>query len=120
MPSVYLDATATGDGSAVFSGGNSVLYVSVEITTVGPLATLIEPSISDHLLRLGWFALGDAFDTGIGTLDYWREIVWCNFVNNLWTPLPSADNSGSTSGLASRIRWWFGPGTTAHIHVLGL
>ncbi len=120
MVSVYYDADVSGAGSAALSGGNQVIYVAVDVTAFGGNTTQIEPDVSDHHLRMGWWSLGDTFDAGEGSVAHWRDIQWINFTGNLWTPLPSADGATALTALASLIRWWFSPGTTAHLHVFGL
>ncbi len=117
---LYFDSSVSGSGAADLVGGQDVEFVSVDVTTVGPLASNIEPGVSDHWLRLGWFALGDHFDVGFGDVDHWRPIIWCNFDGNLWTPDPTANVGGaSMSLLARRVRWWFSSGTVAWLRVFG-
>lgn len=117
---VYLDADVTGVGQSGLAGGNSVIFISVDIGTTGSQSSRLEPDVADHFLRLGWFALGDSFDAGPGVADHWREIVWCNFTENLWTPTPDTVGGSPQTTLATLIRWWFGPGVSAHLHVFGL
>lgn len=117
---LYFDASVSGSGVADLVGGQDVEFVSVDITTLGPLSTVIEAGNPDHLLRMGWFSIGDHFDVGFGDVDHWREIVWVNFEQTLWTPLPTGIVGGSSlSVLARRVRWWFNAGTIAWLRVFG-
>jgi hypothetical protein len=121
MPSVYYDADVSGVGSASLSGGNQVLYVACDITTVGPRTSLIEPALSDHLLRMGWFSLGSTFDAGEGSATHWLDIQWINFLQTFWNPLPAqVASSVGLVAIADTIRWWFSDGTLAHLHVFGV
>lgn len=120
MPSIYFDSSVSDSGAADLVGGVDVWFVSVDITTLGSRVSQIEPGLSDHFLRIGWFSLGDHFDVGFGDVDHWREINWCNFLGNLWTPDPSGITGGSNHfTLATRVRWWFSPGTVAWLRVFG-
>ncbi len=119
MASVYYDADVSDDGIAALSGGVDVIYVAIDITALGGNTTQIEPTLTDHHLRMGWWSLGDTFDAGPGTAQHWRELNWINFDETLWTPTPSTVGGTAVTVTASLIRWWFSPGTTAHIHVFG-
>lgn len=119
MPSTYYDADVSGSGSAAFVAGATVIFVSVDITTIPPLARSIDDT--DKFLRAGWFSLGDSFNIGLGTFDYWRPVVYFDFEHMLWTPVPGGDLSLNTFSLpsASRVRWFVSPGGVAHLHVFG-
>ena len=118
MPSTYYDSNVSGSGSAVFTG-SSVIFVSADIVTM-PVGVRVLTD-SDELLRAGWWALGDNFNIGIGTFDYWQEKHFLDFVHNLWAPSPSQDpgNSLNFTATATRIRWQVGIGGLVHLHVLG-
>jgi hypothetical protein len=117
---LYFDGSVSDSGTADLVGGEDVQFVSVDVTTLGGRVSAIEPDNPDHLLRMGWFSLGDHFDVGFGDIDHWREIVWINFTGTLWTPAPSGIVGGSPlSVLARRVRWWFSPGTVAWLRVFG-
>jgi hypothetical protein len=113
----------SGQGSNVFGATAQVLFVAVDLGVLGDTVRLTEPLYSDHMLRAGWFSLGDNFDPGDGTTrDYWRSAIWCDFPQTLWTP--NATHSGSgldpLTVLATRIRWSLSPGTSGYLEVFAL
>jgi hypothetical protein len=112
---VEFDGDVSGSGSASWTTSN-ILFVSADLTTLG-----LDPrpaDDSDHVLRAGWWTLGDEFDIGLGTFEYWRPVVHVNFTHQLWTPDPSGIQFGNPLTLvASRIRWHFAPSVLAHLHV---
>jgi hypothetical protein len=116
MVSVPFDSDVSGDGTADWAT-IGVLFVSVDLTTLGPLPRPVDNT--DHVIRAGWFSLGDSFDVGLGTFDYWREPIYADFEHTLWTPNSTGDGGGALfTTVASRIRWHFADGVSAHIHVL--
>lgn len=115
MPFTAFDDDVSGSGSASWATAG-ILYVSVDITTLGPIPRVIDDD--DHFLRAGWFALGDQFDIGLGTFEYWDAPVHVDFEHYRWVPNPTGDVNGLLfTQLASRIRWYFAPGVAAHLHV---
>jgi hypothetical protein len=118
MPSTYYDADVSGSGSASWSSP-SVIFVSADIITPSPLATQLLDS--DEWLRQGWFALGDSFNIGLGTFDYWSSKIYIDFDHQLWTPDPSANFSANESFelTRTRIRWQIASGGLVHLHVFG-
>lgn len=115
MPFIAFDDDVSGSGSANWAS-TGVFYVSVDITTLGALPRQIDDI--DHFVRAGWFALGEQFDIGLGTFEYWAEPVHVDFEHFRWSPTPDLDASaGFMTKLASRIRWHFNAGVSAHIHV---
>lgn len=118
MPSTYFDSDVSGSGSASLSG-SSVIFVSADFITV-PLSArqLVD---ADEWLHGAWWCLGDNFDIGLGTFDYWQSKHYFDFDHNVWAPIPSQDpgNSLNFTSTATRIRWQIGTGGLAHIHVLG-
>jgi hypothetical protein len=118
MPSTYFDSDVSGSGSASL-GGNAVIFVSADILTVSPLARPLVDT--DEWIRAGWWALGDTFDIGLGTFDYWSDKHFFDFDHNVWSPQPSQDpgNSLNFTATATRIRWQIAPGGLSHLHVLG-
>jgi len=115
----YLDRDITGSGQDVLAGANLV-YLTIHVITLGPevrTPTLADP---DELLRFGWFSLGDNIDVGDGARDYWRDAVWINFLNTLWTPIPSTGGGGPLVLAATLLRWRLSLGSVAHVHVFGL
>ncbi len=118
MPSIYYDSDVSGSGSATLSG-SQIIFVSADIVTPSPAGTRLVDA--DEWLRQGWWVLGDSFDIGLGTFEYWHEKHFLNFDHNVYSPDPSTDN-GTTSFLtlvATRIRWQIAPFGLAHLHVLG-
>jgi len=111
---VAFDSDVSGDGIITYALSN-MLYCSIDITTPGPLPRPVDNS--DHVIRAGWISLGDSFDIGLGTFDYWRLPIYADFYHTLWTPIPSGDLGGTTFGLlSSRVRYHFADGVAAHIH----
>jgi hypothetical protein len=118
MPSTYYDSDVSGSGSASL-GGSAVIYVSADLITVPTLARgLVD---ADEWIRAGWWALGDNFDIGLGTFDYWGPKHFFDFEHNVWSPTPNQDpgNSLNFTTTATRIRWQIGPDGLAHLHVFG-
>jgi hypothetical protein len=116
---VYFDSDVSGSGSSALSGGSSVLYVATDMLALGGLVSAIEPDVSDHHLRIGWWSLGDTFDAGEGSVAHWRDIQWINFEQTLWTPVPTGGSGFSLTALATLVRWWLSPGSSVHLHVFG-
>lgn len=115
MAFTAFDDDVSDSGSASWATAG-VLFVSVDLTALGPLPRVVDDA--DHVLRAGWFALGDQFDIGLGTFEYWDAPKHVDLVHTRWTPIPTGDANGLfNTQLASRIRWHFAPGVTAHIHV---
>lgn len=118
MPFDYFDSDVSDSGSATLAG-SFVIFVSADLITVPPLARgLVDP---DEWIRAGWWAIGDSFDIGLGTFEYWREKHYLDFDHNVWSPDPSDEPNTSEyfTLRASRIRWQIGPGGLAHLHVFG-
>jgi hypothetical protein len=114
MPFTAFDDDVSGSGSASFSGAG-LFYVSVDVTTLGPIPRPVDDA--DHFIRAGWFSLGDEFDIGLGTFEYWGPVVYVDFEHFRWTPTPDYDTNGVFAlQFATRIRWHFAPGVEAHIH----
>jgi len=119
MPfSVYYDSNVSGSGSATLSG-SAVIFVSADIVTPSPLGTHLLDS--DEWLRQGWWALGDNFDIGLGTFDYWGEKHFLDFDHNLWSPSPAQSASAGfvLEDTRTRIRWQIASGGVVHLHVFG-
>lgn len=115
MPSIAFDDDVTESGTASWTAAG-VIYVSVDITNLGPLPRSIDDP--DHFIRAGWFSFGDEFDIGLGTFEYWGEPIYVDFEHFRWTPTPDYDANGVFNlKFASRIRWHFNGGVEAHLHV---
>lgn len=117
MPT-YLDSDIAGDGQDVFPS-NQVIYLVVHVTTLGDEARIPALTVPDQVLRFGWLALGDSLDVGDGARDYWREPLWINFLDTMWTPDPSTLAGSPLVLIASRIRWHLSVGAAAHLYVFG-
>lgn len=123
MAFVAFSGSVSGQGSNTFAATDQILFVAVHLSALGLDVRSPDLGITDHILRAGWFSLGDHFDNGSGTAyDYWRAPVWCDFPNTLWTPIPTHEGTGfaPTTLVASRIRWSFGPGTSGYLEVFAL
>jgi hypothetical protein len=115
MAFVAFDSDVSGSGSATWSAAG-ILFVSCDLTVLGENPRPVDDA--DHVVRAGWFTLGDSFDIGLGTFDYWDAPIYVDLVHTRWLPQPSGDQGGTFfTVLASRIRWHFAPGVTAHLHV---
>lgn len=117
MPA-YFDSDLSGDGQDVFPGGE-VLYLIVHVTDPGVEARQPSPLVADQYVRIGWLALGDNLSLIGGARDYWREPIWLNFLDTLWTPDPSSNTPNPLGLVATRIRWHLGVGAAAHCYVFG-
>jgi hypothetical protein len=123
MAFVAFAGAVSGTGSAAFAGPSQILFVAVDLDVLGLGVRLTDPLGSDHMLRAGFFALGDNFDNGSGTAhDYWDAPIWCDFPHQRWTPNPTHIGTGldPTTVIASRVRWSFGPGTSGFMEVFAL
>lgn len=120
MPSVLVDEIVSDEGSASWSGTAEVLFVAFDCTTIPNRAAPNPYGVADQITRIGWFALGDEFDIGDGTFEFWRDVNYFNFTRTLWTPDPSGIAGGSGLVItASRIRWFIFPGGEGHLYVFG-
>lgn len=117
---VLFDNDISGDGISDLVGSNHVLFWECHLTALGGDVRELEVTAPDHILRAGWVSLGDRFTIGTGPfLDRWRQPVQLNFLETLWTPIPSDSPGGSLSVLATRVRWHLSPGTLGHLFVFG-
>jgi hypothetical protein len=117
---VMLDRDIAGGGSDLLTGTSNLLFWTVHITNVGPEARPLEVAVPDHYLRLGWISLGDHFSEGTDPArDWWRQAVWLDFIDNLWTPPATGETTISFHVQATRIRWYLTPETTGHLYCFG-
>jgi hypothetical protein len=117
---VLFDGDISDAGAADLVGGSNIFFVTVHLTALGPLVSIPWSSDTDHILRAGFFSLGDHFDIGDSDVhDWWRAPIWIDFSDTLWTPLPTTDSSGPLTVVATRVRWSLSVGTTGHLHVFG-
>jgi len=117
MPT-YLDQDIAGDGTASLAGAE-VLYIIVHVSDLGDEARVPTPSVPDQVVRLGWVALGDTLDAIGGARSYWRDPIWLNWTDVLWTPVPSTEDPNALGCVASLLRWHLGIGAAAHVYVFG-
>ena len=118
MP-IYLDRDITGVGQDDLVGGNSVIYVQIHVTSVGDGARLVDFSVVDHYLRIGFLALGGNLLLSGSPVIGWRDPIWINFTDQLWTPIPSATGTTALTVVAEHVRWAMTGGGHAHITVYG-
>jgi hypothetical protein len=115
----YLDRDISGSGQDSLSGAH-VLYLVLHLTSLGPEVRQPTFADSDSIMRAGWFAFGDTLSVIGSARPYWREAVWINFEDVLWTPDPSTNGSQALDLVATLFRWHLGPGTAGHVYVYGL
>jgi len=120
---LYFESDISGAGQSALVGGVRVQTVGVRVITVGPSVRSVDwPAVTDHFLRLGWFAIGNNVITesdGIQRL-YWRPPQHINWVLNYFS-FESQFPADTTSNIrGSHIRWCLATGTTAHIVVNGV
>lgn len=110
----------SGDGSAALGFGN-VIYAVCHLSSVGGPVRELEQGSPDHILRAGWFAFGDTLNViGGVNLEYWRAPIWLDFVNTLFTPLPSGIHAGAALvELGTIVRWHVAIGCAGHLYVFG-
>jgi hypothetical protein len=96
-----------------------VIFVSADIVTPSPMGRILDDP--DEWLRQGWWSLGDEFDIGLGTFQYWSPKHYLDFDHNVWSCTPSQDPGVGLNftATATRIRWFVASGGVAHLHVLG-
>lgn len=118
---VYLDTTTAGDQVLGLVGGNQVIFVAIDLTTVDPSVSHPDSTASDHLLRAGWFTLGDSLILpGSAAADYWRDPMYFSFERLFWTPDPSTLSGAPGVMIASLIRVHFAFGCAGRVYVFGL
>ena len=123
MAFVAYHDTVTDSDVVAFAGASQVLFVAIRLVTLGDDVRRTEPLRTDHILRAGWVSLGDVFDiNGGGNDDYWREPIWADFPNTLWTPIVTNVGAGldPATVVASRVRYSFSPGTEAEVYIFAL
>lgn len=114
------DADIAGDGSAVLTGSN-VFFLVCHLTATGGPVRELEQGSPDHILRAGWLSLGDQLNVIGGVdLEYWRAPIWLDFIDTLWTPVPSGIHAGAAlTLLATRVRWHLAIGCAGHLYIFG-
>lgn len=117
--SVVFDGSVSGSSSASLGSFVRVIFWSFDMTAQGDDVRSTPPFSVDHFLRIGFIALGDNFDGGLGTaFDHWQPPVWLNFEHSMWVPEPGFDAGGNAfSQPASLVRWSLSPGTAGWLHV---
>jgi hypothetical protein len=89
------------------------------VTSLGDEARVPVAALPDSIVRFGWFALGDTLDVIGSARPYWRDPVWINWTDVLWTPVPSSDDPNALGVVATLFRWHLGVGAAAHVFVFG-
>jgi hypothetical protein len=120
MATLFDDIVADqGDADLGFPG-TRVYYALSHVTAIG-YGRLVDINVTDHYLRLGWFAFGSHLDLIDGTFrDYWLPPIYVDFLDYRWAPNPQATPDGSlNSYYTERLRWSFSPGTSVHLLVVG-
>jgi hypothetical protein len=114
------DADIAGEGIDSLSGSH-IWYAVARIITVPPSARILEVASDGHILRAGWISFGDTLSViGATSRDYWRSVWWLDFIDSLWTPVPSTGEGGGPLALAaSRVQWSIPTGGLAHLYVFG-
>ena len=119
--SIYYDATISGSGSAALSA-QRVNYAFLHLTAVGSQARPLEAGDPDHFLRIGWFAFGtDITVPSYPTYRYWRNPIWIDFIDTLWTPIPQTNYAAQDDAIyATHVRWSLAMGATGRLVVSGV
>jgi hypothetical protein len=115
----YLDRDISGSGQDSLSGIH-VLYMVIHLTALGPEVRQPTFADTDSIMRAGWVAFGDTLSVIGSARPYWREPMWINFEDLMWTPDPSTNSSTPLDLVASLFRWHLGAGTTAHVYIFGV
>ena len=104
--------TLSGAGEVALTGVAEVPeYVIAHVITAGPLVRTPFDQAPDLVVKVGWIQWGAEADFGFGTLGYWRDPIWINGLRWIW---------GLDSGqhvAATRMRYWFSPGTEVFLFV---
>src|SRR5258708_34849073 len=118
----YFDGDVADSGAADLVGGSRVLYAACHLTALGNLVHGTGDGLADHVLKAGFFSIGDHFSIGVALPhDWWRAPIWLDFIDTLWTPVASADAANAPLCVqATRVRWFLTPGTHAHLSVFGI
>ena len=117
MPT-YLDRDISGSGNDALAG-SEILYAVVHLDTLGPEVRQPTFADADSIMRAGWFAFGDSLSVIGGARSYWRDPVWINFSDLLWTPDPSSNDPTALGLVATLFRWHLSIGTSGHVYVFG-
>jgi len=118
---LLFDDTVSDAGEASFTATrvNYWFYHSFEL---GPMVQEVAVRDSDFLRRIGWVTLGTEIDVpDLGSLPFWREPIYLNFYNTLWSSVPQTDVAANDFGVwATRIRWSLSPGSVGRLVVFGV
>jgi hypothetical protein len=119
MPA-YFDADISGDASSALAS-NQLVYLVCHNITPSPGQRELEVGSPDHVLRAGWLAFGDTLNV-IGGINraYWRQPIFLDFEDMLWTPDPSGQPGTPFELQATLVRWHIPPGGLYHLYVFGL
>lgn len=118
---LLFDDTISDTGSYDF-GATRVNYWFFHTFELGSQAKAASARDIDYLLRMGWVTLGTQLEVpDLGTLEFWREPVWLNFYNTIWTSVPQTDVSANDFGTwATHVRWSLTTGMVGRLVVFGV
>lgn len=119
--SIFFDDTISNVGSFDF-GPQRVNYFLYHTFSLGPQAKEASARDSDYLLRIGWITFGTTVEVpDLGTLQFWREPIWLNFYNTIWTPVPQTDSSALDFAIwCTHVRWSLTTDTVGRLIVTGV
>lgn len=118
---IYLDTAISGDQQFAFSGGNEVILVAIALDPVPFNVSHPDSSAPDHLLRAGWFSIGDSLVLpSTPAEDYYREPVFFGFERLFWTPVPTGSGGPPFTLIGSFIRTHCSTGVTGRAYVFGV
>ena len=116
---VLYDADISGAGSDVLAG-SEIWYAAILVSTPPDGARLLEGPPLGHYLRMGYVSFGSTLSVIGGTaIQYSRAPIWLDFIDTMWTPIPSTVNGQVQSMVADSVHWWIPPGGLAHLYVYG-
>lgn len=116
---VVIDRDIVGSGSdSMPLGQNRFIVAVLTIDVVGPDVRPLEMADPDHLLRLGWLALGVLYTPLDGIeREFWNPPQWINFVNSRFGPSPGAMGTLFAVDFVGLVRWSLSYGTQGHLTV---
>jgi len=116
----YYDADISGTGMADLTGGTSVQFFLLHLTTIGPKVRELDGLPDDRIIRAGWISFGRTLNLiGATSRDYWHPPIFIDFSDQRWIPSPNQSASQILTLVATRVRWYLSPGTEGHLLVVG-
>lgn len=119
--STFFDDTISGAGSFGF-GAQRINYFLYHTFELGPEAKAASVRDIDYLLRVGWITFGTTVEVpDLGTLEFWREPIWLNYYNTIWSPVPQTDIAAQDFAVwCTHVRWSITSGTVGRLIVVGV